>query len=431
MPNPAHDAETRDLALLSLDSGRFESLSGLSQLFILQEILHTYESDHDLGEDTVKAYEVFDLIVGTGSGGLVACLLGPLRMSISEAIEAYLRIHTTVFASERQIVSIEENTRRLRDALQALIDARLSPTEQESAFSNFDNLVPRCMVVVTALSKAHVEYPTAFRSFRGRRANPPPCSLLEAVLSTLAHPHHFSEVTLKKGSIPLSFIAADLGHCNPLESLVAEVQDRFKNRSIALIVSIGTGSPNPINLEGADDFARAASEQATRCHSISERFEKMLHGHPGAYVRLDADGYDASTILSSSNVMAHVMGYLRQAKIVSKLDMVAEGMNERHGQIKVSEISFPKASFLYDSSFNAMIFDIDSHISTIAHIPTLDSDKYKIYGRGEIILVKRIGEGSGIESWEAKDKSNNNNLVTVHRFSDREKMGDLMKLQQG
>ncbi|KAH8828590.1 hypothetical protein DL96DRAFT_1011470 [Flagelloscypha sp. PMI_526] len=148
MPNPARDDEERGLALLSLDSGRFESLSGLSQLFILREILRTYEFDNDLEPDTAKVYEVFDLIVGTGSGGLAACLVGPLRMSVEEAIQAYLHIHELVFIPGDVNVTIEERTARLQNSLCRLIEKRLPPEAQLSRFSEFSKLVPRCMTTV-------------------------------------------------------------------------------------------------------------------------------------------------------------------------------------------------------------------------------------------------------------------------------------------
>ncbi|KAH8804134.1 hypothetical protein DL96DRAFT_730816 [Flagelloscypha sp. PMI_526] len=342
MANPAQDDEKRGLALLSLDSGRFESLSGLSQLFILREILRTYEYDNELEEDTAKVYEAFDLIVGTGSGGLVACLVGPLRMPVEEAIQAYLGIHRAVFIQGEGNVSAEELTCRLKAALCKLIEDRLSPEEQASRFSAFNKLYPGCMIAVTALSKVNVQNLTAFRSFQGRRGCPPPCNLLDTALSTLAHPHLFSSVTLQQGSITHQFIAADLGYCNPLDTLVNEIKDQFKDRSIALIVTIGTGLPSPISLEGDDSFAHAASELAISCNDVSDRFEKMLQTHSGAFVRLNADGYDISLSLSPEDVIAHTEAYTRKAAVAEKLEVVGESLKERPNRIKVSETSFPK-----------------------------------------------------------------------------------------
>ncbi|KAH8794605.1 hypothetical protein DL96DRAFT_1650666 [Flagelloscypha sp. PMI_526] len=342
MDQPVEDEGTSGLAFLSLDSGRFEGLSCLSQLLILRENLRTYEVDNDLDADTVKAYQVFDLIVGTGSGGLVACLVGPLRMSVSEAIEAYLAIHKAVFPVNDEKCSVEERTHRLRDALSLVIEDRLSSAEQTSRFSELSKCIPGCMVVITALSKANVKYPLPFRSFRGRRGSPPPSTILETTLATLAYGRLFSEVTLNEGSIIHRFIAADLGHSNPLESLISEVQTQFKSQSIALILSIGTGRPAHVGLEHADDFARAASELATSCHDASERFERMLPGRPSIYVRLDADGFDISTPLLPDAVIAHSEAYMRRADVEEILDLVSKRLNERKGRFKVVDLSFPK-----------------------------------------------------------------------------------------
>ncbi|KAH8810542.1 hypothetical protein DL96DRAFT_543333 [Flagelloscypha sp. PMI_526] len=211
MAHSTTNTATRGLTLLSLDSGRFENMTCLSQLFILRENIRTFEIDNDRVHDSVKVHEVFDLIVGTGSGGLVACLVGPLNMLVSEAIEAYIRIHTAVFIPDEKAVLPEERTRRLRKALRALIEEKLAPEHQVADFSDFTRVIPDCKIVITALPNVHVEAPIPFRSFRGRRVSPPPCTLLEAILCTLAHARLFTDVSLCEGSITQSFIAADLG----------------------------------------------------------------------------------------------------------------------------------------------------------------------------------------------------------------------------
>ena len=45
-----------------------------------------------------KPCEVFNLICGTSTGGLIAIMLGRLGMSVQEAIDAYLELSKCVFA---------------------------------------------------------------------------------------------------------------------------------------------------------------------------------------------------------------------------------------------------------------------------------------------------------------------------------------------
>ena len=49
-----------------------------------------------------KPCEVFDLICGTSTGGLMAIMLGRLRMSVQEAIDAYLDLSKRVFAPKHR-----------------------------------------------------------------------------------------------------------------------------------------------------------------------------------------------------------------------------------------------------------------------------------------------------------------------------------------
>lgn len=65
--------------VLSLDGG---GVRGLSSLLILREIMQ--EIQRQIGaEDTPLPCQYFDLIGGTSTGGLIAIMLGRLRMVVS------------------------------------------------------------------------------------------------------------------------------------------------------------------------------------------------------------------------------------------------------------------------------------------------------------------------------------------------------------
>ena len=65
--------------LLSLDGG---GVRGLSSLLILREIMEEIQRQSG-AEDTPLPSQYFDLIGGTSTGGLIAILLGRLRMVLS------------------------------------------------------------------------------------------------------------------------------------------------------------------------------------------------------------------------------------------------------------------------------------------------------------------------------------------------------------
>jgi len=62
--------------ILSLDGG---GVRGLSSLLILREIMEEVGQRKETHESP-KPYECFDLIGGTGTGGLIAVMLGLLGM---------------------------------------------------------------------------------------------------------------------------------------------------------------------------------------------------------------------------------------------------------------------------------------------------------------------------------------------------------------
>ena len=72
------------LRLLSLDGG---GVRGLSSLYILQDLMRQIAREHgsnnpDAPEISPRPCDYFDLIGGTSTGGLIALMLGRLRMVI-------------------------------------------------------------------------------------------------------------------------------------------------------------------------------------------------------------------------------------------------------------------------------------------------------------------------------------------------------------
>jgi len=69
----------RPLRVLSLDGG---GVRGVASLYVLQEIMTKVSEELCLKPEETKLIrpcEYFDLICGTGTGGLIAVLLGRLR----------------------------------------------------------------------------------------------------------------------------------------------------------------------------------------------------------------------------------------------------------------------------------------------------------------------------------------------------------------
>jgi patatin-like phospholipase/acyl hydrolase len=79
----------KQLCLLSLDGG---GVRGLSSLFILKQLMESIDP-----LNPPKPCDYFDMIGGTSTGGIIAIMLGRLRMAIDECIDEYRSLSDRVF----------------------------------------------------------------------------------------------------------------------------------------------------------------------------------------------------------------------------------------------------------------------------------------------------------------------------------------------
>ncbi|OWT42401.1 protein kinase subdomain-containing protein [Pochonia chlamydosporia 170] len=118
-PNPV---DTTGLCLLSLDGG---GVRGLSSLYILKSIMDRLNhARKQIKLPPVKPCEVFDLIGGTSTGGLIAIMLGRLEMDVDKCIDAYSELAAAVFG--KKLSSFPVN-------LKGDIKARFDSTKLENA----------------------------------------------------------------------------------------------------------------------------------------------------------------------------------------------------------------------------------------------------------------------------------------------------------
>jgi patatin-like phospholipase/acyl hydrolase len=91
-------SDQRPLRLLSFDGG---GVRGLSSLLIMKRIMHVIGHKAGLGGKQLPLpCEYFDIIAGTSTGGLIAIMLGTLRMSIDDAITCYQDLAPKIFPEE-------------------------------------------------------------------------------------------------------------------------------------------------------------------------------------------------------------------------------------------------------------------------------------------------------------------------------------------
>jgi hypothetical protein len=79
-------------------------------LILLQDLMHRVyvETDGDAPkkDEIPKPCDHFDLIVGTGTGGLIAIMLGRLRLDLETCKDVYVRMTRKVFETDKTIAGI-------------------------------------------------------------------------------------------------------------------------------------------------------------------------------------------------------------------------------------------------------------------------------------------------------------------------------------
>ncbi|KAI5287688.1 hypothetical protein KEM54_005821 [Ascosphaera aggregata] len=293
------------LRILSLDGG---GVRGFSMFILLQELMYrTYveaNGDAPTREQIPKPCEMFDLIVGTGTGGLIAIMLGRLRMDLETCKEVYVRMtkkifetdktlggipfHSTIFKASRLEEAIcecvrEHTTSRSEGKdgsnIQDLPSPPRSPsTWGESTFGRrfsrgssttlthaykgssatsqvvrgnpyaalYDARPDRCKTAVTAVYKntPPTGKPILLRSYDSRREPPPDfnCTIWQAGRATSASALAFKPVKIGQ----YSFLDEGAMNYNPAPQALDEaVLNEWPGREVGVFVSIGTGKRSP------------------------------------------------------------------------------------------------------------------------------------------------------------------------------------------
>ncbi|MCJ1467524.1 hypothetical protein MMC07_006149 [Pseudocyphellaria aurata] len=346
-----HDTtKGRPLRILSLDGG---GVRGYSMLVLLKDFMHqTYEqiNDGSDGEQLVqpgddprpKPCDYFDLIGGTGTGGLIAIMLGRLRMDIPSCVDTYVEMTRRVFETDKTIAGIPYRSTmfkasKLEDAIRdcvarydqegihesAIGSASTQPpsTRPGSMYSDtngmprrpaispgtgnpnaflYDTRPNRTKTAVTAVlkgTKGKHGTPTLLRSYRSRKKPPPEfkCTIWQAGRATCATKLAFKPIQLGQS------IFLDEGYgmttldrsptYNPSPQILDEaVTNEWPGREVGLFLSVGTGkradSSNSMQPEwwegiagGLGDFAEAKRKLMLKIHGCEKTHEDMASHH--------------------------------------------------------------------------------------------------------------------------------------------------------
>ncbi|KAH8826745.1 hypothetical protein DL96DRAFT_1815829 [Flagelloscypha sp. PMI_526] len=338
--------DTNGLTVLSIDGASMHQSGVMPPLLILQEIAARYEDDKKSRPGSFRASKTFQMIGGVGDGGLLALMLGQFGMGMNDVIREYRNfLKATHQHSDAAGWSKDERSQKFESVLKTFVASKTNPSDEYYPLIKPKEENPRCKVFVTAMHALNLQHPILLRNYRSRTdADPPKCTLVEAIRATTAMPDLFTPVTLGQPHRQIDYFSpACHGFNNPIDQVRQEAKAAFPGHSISCIISLGCGHPGPVQIKDAkEDAARAVVQLAMDSVRAAEQTYRRLVGIPNLYFRFDVPyGLERAVLKFNptlSEIRAHITAYVGQEQTSDRIDSAVKQLIERPASIEASEL---------------------------------------------------------------------------------------------
>ncbi|KAJ7487349.1 FabD lysophospholipase-like protein [Mycena galericulata] len=271
-------------------------IRGLSMLIILKDIMWKLKVEESL-PDVPRPCDYFDLIGGTSTGGLIALMLGRLRMSVQDTVKAYGELSKEVFSDVKTPGSNGRfKAKKLEKAIKQIVGVHSASQDQEEGME--DTRENACKTFICAMSAANMSLPVLFRTYNTPHHPARDCTIWQAGRATSAAPTFFKQIEIGPPGVEQAFVDGGMGGNNPIAALLLEAEVLFPNRLIACIISLGTGQPHTINIPKKPsllkkllplDVVDAIKGIATDCEKEHQRFAHHFDSVPQVYFRFNVE----------------------------------------------------------------------------------------------------------------------------------------------
>ncbi|KAE8357464.1 acyl transferase/acyl hydrolase/lysophospholipase [Aspergillus caelatus] len=340
-----HSDEDHPICLLSLDGG---GVRGLSTLLILKKIINGLNKNRRVnGLEEVRLYQVFDLVGGTAAGGLIAIMLGRLKMDIDDCIEAFNCLMENIFTKAPhwtpfswvlrflpKWVMSQYDSEKLANEFTCFLDNKSIPKD-----APLNEPEPECNVFVRVLSEGP-DTIECLRSYTSGESAFDSVTILDATLATSVATGYFHPITISGRQ----FIDGGIGANNPIEKVESEAKhiyhlggNELRNR-VTCFISIGTGKAHMRAMEGGsltrpDGMQAAAEDTARKFTSHWAVDEDVNRRVANSYFRLNVDSGLQDIGLheyTKINLIEHATTvYLEQVEVRVAMDEIVSKLGER------------------------------------------------------------------------------------------------------
>ncbi|KAJ7448723.1 FabD lysophospholipase-like protein [Mycena latifolia] len=309
------NAPHKGVRVLSLDGG---GAGALSELLILERIM--YQVQATLPSDTAPApCDYFEVIGGSGIGGIIALMLGRLRMSVSASISAYEKLRPKSKRGSAEKFKASQLEATLRQIFREEKMRDVSPHA--------------CKTFVCAMHESNLNagIPELFRSYNTPEEPAFDCKIWEAARATSATPGIFKPMEIGQGGVRPKYIGGGVWNNNPTSLVVAEAEKIYPSQPVVLVVSVGSGYPDTIQIPRSPSltaFGKTLKSIATDCERIHEDNARRFRSSPNTYFRLNVlqglQGFKQQQWGRSGEVFAHTHTYLATEDAKYKLTGAVE-----------------------------------------------------------------------------------------------------------
>ncbi|KDQ50113.1 hypothetical protein JAAARDRAFT_142522, partial [Jaapia argillacea MUCL 33604] len=242
--------------------------------------------------------EYFDLIGGTGTGGLIALMLGPLRMSVRDAITTYGQMSEEVF-SEKKWKGKDSTFKasKLEDFIKRIAATKLgNPDARMLELGNDDC----CKMFICAMPAHSINsaIPRLFCTYQVPKGSTFNCMVWEAARATSAAPNIFKPITIGDSFMQELFIGGSTGCNNPIRQVLQEADLIFPSKHVACVLSIGAGHPKNISFASSGGLfsnvlplsvCTTMHDIATDCEGTAEEMARQFRTISNFYFRFNVD----------------------------------------------------------------------------------------------------------------------------------------------
>ena len=245
------------------------------------------------GESEAQVHEHFNMLGGTSAGGLIAIMLGRLRVAPSSLLHMFSSLSGRLFRSKCKLVRTFF-TGSIYSGRVAEREFRKIVSEYASEGGGaplFNAANDGCDVVVTAVdTEDAVGAPILFTTY-----DDTPHTIVDAARATSAAPSFFPACELKTGQVAVD---GGVGNNNPTERVLTEARKRYgSNVKFDLFLSIGTGSAKKVTMKKCTGFisllslSHTLASIVTDSEAVHERVTtRFTDSDMGTYLRINVPG---------------------------------------------------------------------------------------------------------------------------------------------